>query len=834
MENQDTSSTPGPAPGPPPAAVSPGGTGTFPVAKAASAPQRLRTRLIRAMVGTLAIVSGSTLLTVGYLNIRTARETQDTIEAQIRQSITRKGQGLATNHALALRGLVADNAFGDVARLVERAVREDREMVYGLFLSADGRPWTYVPPLSTLGAPDGAGAGLGSGETAGLEGAGKTDWRHLGIAPETSRVAGPRSSQRVIDGQKVFEFSAAVDAEDGAILGRIYYGLSSVPLDQALSSARHDLRRSLIFTLLLLGVLGAAAMLLGVLIIRNLSRRITGPLAHLTDVITAIAAGHKNERVTIQSQDEIGALGRAFNRMLEKLDDSYLRMEALNRTLEQRVDDRTEALAKRNRAMRLVMDNVNQGFLTTGERGVLAQERSRMIDVWFGPYQESTTLWDYMRRLDGNFADMCHLGHEALTDDVLPRQLCLDQLPTRLRVNGRDFAFSYRTIGDEDSGPQRSEDDAADQGPLQGLLIVINDITEQVARARQEAEQSEQLAIFRGFTTDRSGFLSFFEEATRIVDSLRQGESNLETRLRLYHTLKGNAGLAEFGTVTELCHQAEDALAEKDEAALEVILQALVARWKSLGETLATLVRERGRDAIDIQARDLDEVLKTLRDIVPRSTWERMSDWRLEPTERPLNRLGDYARTLAHRLGRGDLEVSVESGGLRLDPQRWNGLWSELVHVIRNAVDHGLEPVEERRSHGKRPRPRLRLATIAVGDRLLLEIEDDGQGIDWQAVKRVAAERGLAAETTEELTEALLSPLVTTRDAVTATSGRGVGLASVRQRVQSLGGRIAIITRRGQGTTFQFNFPLSGSPPPAADRPGDLGAGGRAPPPAAA
>jgi two-component system, chemotaxis family, sensor kinase CheA len=762
------------------------------------------------MVGTLAVVFGATLLTVGYLNVRSARQTQDSIEGQIRQSISRKGQGLATNHALALRGLVADNAFGDVGHLVERAVRQDRELVYGLFLGADGRPWTYVPPLSPSGELDA-----------------QPNWRELEINPEAGRTSQIQSRQRLIKGQRIFEFSAPVDADDGAVLGRIFYGLSSVPLDQALSSARRDFQRSLLLTLLLLVALGAAAMLLGVAIIRNLSRRITEPLAHLTDVITAIAAGHKNERVSIESEDEIGALGRAFNRMLAQLDDSYLRLETLNRTLEQRVNERTSELAQRHRDMRLVLDNVNQGFLTVSRSGQLAQERSLIVDSWFGPCARAVTFWEYIARLDRGFAEMFELGFEALLEDVLPLQMCLDQLPARLRVDGRDFAFSYRSIGAEGSPSLVGE------GAPQGLLIVINDITEQLLRAGHEAEQSELLAMLRGFTSDRGGFLSFFEEATRMVESLRGREVDLLTRKRLYHTLKGNSGLAGFGAIAELCHEAEHHLNENDEPAADAILEALVSRWQTLEEVLSSLVRERGRDVLDVHARDLDEVLAALRDVAPATVWERMADWRLEPAEHALTRLGDYARSLAARLDRGDLEVSIESGGLRLDPQKWSGVWSELVHVVRNAVDHGLEPIEERRAGPKGARPHLRLATRTSGDQLVIEIEDDGQGIDWAAVRKVAGAKGLPCETTEELTDALLSKFLTTRDSVTATSGRGVGLASVRQRVQTLGGRIAIFTARGQGTTFQFTLPLSAAPTATAEG-AAAPAAGRATPPAAA
>jgi two-component system chemotaxis sensor kinase CheA len=733
---------------------------------------RLRTKLIRAMVGTLAVVFGATLLIVGYLNYRSSRSTLDTIETQIRQSITRKGQGLATNHALALRPLVADNAFGDVARLVQRAVHQDDEMVYGLFLGADGRPWAYV-----RSGDDSA--------TAPAHG----DWQELQISPGEGRTGGARATRRQVFGEKVFEFSAPVDADDGAILGRIFYGLSSVPLDRALSVARRDSQRSLFLTLFALGVLGAAAMLLGVGIIRNLSQRITRPLVHLTEVTTAIAAGAKNERVSISSDDEIGDLGNAFNRMVEQLDDSYER-------LEQRVVERTEELAQRNRDMRLVLDNVNQGFLTISRAGMLAQERSAIVDRWFGGYQGQIAFWTYVAPYDHNFSELFELGYEALLEGTLPLQLCVEQLPKRMRVAERELSFTYHAMHEE--------------GAFTGLLIVVNDITEQLLHARQEAEQAEVLAMFRAFSHDRTGFLAFFDEGSRMLESLQAGGADLIARKRLYHTLKGNAALTGFHAVAELCHRAEDQLAEGDEAAVAATLDALLARWRTLRETLAALIGERGRDVVEVHGGELEATLEELRGAAaPARILSRLSAWRLEPAEKSLSRLGHHARVLAQRLGKGELEVAIESGGVRLDPQRFMGLWSELVHVVRNAVDHGLETPDERRARGKSPRPRLQLRTRVDADQLVIEIEDDGQGIGWQAVRRAAAASGLPTETAEDLTNALLAPGVTTRAAVTATSGRGMGLAAVRDRVESLGGRIMITSAQSRGTKFEIRMPLA-------------------------
>jgi HAMP domain-containing protein/HPt (histidine-containing phosphotransfer) domain-containing protein len=632
------------------------------------------------------------------MNYRSARATLDTIETQIRQSIARKGQGLATNHALALRGLVADNAFGDVARLVERSVKEDEEMLYALFLGADGRVWTYVPPTA-LGRDPGS----------------RPDFRELGIDPAAAGRLGAEATKRDVAGQEAFEFSASVAADDGTALGRIFYGLSSVPLKRALSSARKEFQRTLLLTLVLLSVLGIAATLLGIAIIRGVAARITRPLAHLTEVTTAIADGRKDQRVSIASDDEIGDLGRAFNQMLQELDESYKNLESLNRTLEHRVEARTQELGQRNHDMRLVLDNVNQGFLTMSREGILAVERSAIVSRWLGPSAPSQAFTAYIGQHDPGFAEAFQLGWEVLLEGLLPIELCLAQLPKRVHHEGRELEFSYHAI--QEQGIDRRTLHGP-TGTLRSLLIVVNDITEQVTHARQEADRAELLAMVQGFMTDRSGFLAFFDEVTHLLDSYRDPDSDLITRKRVLHTIKGNAGLAGFRVVADLCHQAEEQLADGGEAQAADTIEALLERWHTLGDTLATLLGERGRDVVEVQVGELAGVIEDLRGAgTPNRITSRLSGWTQEPLERPLGRLARYARSLAQRLGKGEIHVDVDSDGVRVDPQRWKSLWSELVHVVRNAVDHGIETPDERtrrvqadagaaaptRRHGGRP-----------------------------------------------------------------------------------------------------------------------------------
>jgi signal transduction histidine kinase/HAMP domain-containing protein len=754
----------------------------------------LRAKLVRAMVVTLVVVAGATVLTVGYMNYRSARATLDTIETHIRQSIVRKGQGLATNHALALRGLVADNAFGDVARLVERSVREDEEMLYGLFLGADDSVWAYVPPAA-LGRDPGT----------------RPDFRELGIDPAAATRSGPEAITRRVAGQEAFEFSASVAADDGAVLGRIFYGLSSGPLARALSLARSESQRTLLLTLLLLSVLGVVATLLGITIIRGIAGRITRPLAHLTEVTTAIADGRRNQRVSIASDDEIGELGSAFNKMLQELDDSYQNLESLNRTLENRVEARTRELGQRNRDMRLVLDNVNQGFLTMSREGILAEERSAIVTRWLGRAAPHQPFTGYVGQHDPAFAEAFELGWDVLLEGLLPDELCLAQLPRRLRLDERELEFTYHAIHDQ--GIDRRTLHGLPVA-LRGLLIVVNDITEQVTHARQEADRTELLAMVQGFMTDRSGFLAFFDEVTHLLEAYRDPDADLVSRKRVLHTIKGNAGLAGFRVIADLCHRAEEQVAEGADAEAADTYRAVVARWQTLSDTLATLLGERGRDVVEIQVGELAALIDELRGAgAPSRLTARLSTWTLEPVERPLGRLARYARSLAQRLGKGEIQVAVEGDGVRVDPQRWKGIWSELVHVIRNAIDHGMEAPDERRATAKSTQPRLRLRSTTMGERLVIEIEDDGRGIDWDAVRSIGQKKGMPCKSPEELTAVLLAPDVTTTTNITSTSGRGMGLASVAARVRELGGDIAVNSRKGEGTQFRVSLPLSATAP---------------------
>lgn len=747
----------------------------------------LRTKLVRVMIGTMSLVTVLVIATVAGLHTRYATITQTTIQAKIRDSIIRKGQALVTNHATALRGLVEDNAFGDIRGMIEATLAVDDELAFGLFIDRNGEPWAYVSPNALPGQDN------------------RQAWQELGLAPATIlRTAKAPVVQRELFGQQIFQFSAPVLTERRSLLGAITYGVWAAPLNSALAGARQEARQSFRMALIVLSGLAIASLLVGRVLVGRAASHITRPLQELMAVTTSLARGQRHLRVSITSGDEIESLGASFNTMMTELDASYERLESLNRTLEQRVEDRTrqlaertEEVARRNRDLRLVLDNVNEGLLTISRDGILADERSAAVDRWFGGYAPGTTFVQLMEAIDREFARLFALGFDTLLEDVMPREVTLGQLPRRLHHDGRHYDCLYAPL------PSREA--------LTGLLVTITDVTDQWIASQHEVEQQELLALIQGLMRNRALFLSFFREATDLVEGIASGDNDGLTLRRLVHTLKGNASLASLSQVARLCHELEDRLEDDDERGAAGKIQALRERWSTLQGSLRQLLGDRSSELVEVEAREIERLHQEVMGPAPRSeVADRIMALRYTPLGPLFDRLAEYGQALAQRLGRSPLQVVVEDDGIRLDPARWGQLCSELVHLIRNAVDHGLEPARERRASGKPDEGRLRLHAELRDATLRFEIEDDGRGIDWAALAAAAAANGLPAKTQRDLVAALFGGGLSSRTEVTVTSGRGMGMSALHQQVEALGGEVTVTGAPRAGTCWKLTFPALG------------------------
>jgi two-component system chemotaxis sensor kinase CheA len=544
---------------------------------------------------------------------------------------------------------------------------------------------------------------------------------------------------------------------------------------------------------------GGAALLFGVLagwwIARSLARR----LRAIAGVATAVAAGDLDQQpVSDGSGDEIGTLAFAFNAMLARIKGLIASIEDMARKEQERlgnlVAERTAQLDRRNADMRLVLDNVEQGLFTVDVAGRIEGEQSAAVGRLLGSPPPSGLLADYVAQFAPDIAPWFAVCWDAVASDTLPLELALDQLPRRVRAGDRHLDLAFQPL-------------VGQPGDTPRFLVVVSDVTSAIARQAAERDESESTALLSRLMRDRAGFLAFHRETSELVAAIATTTDGVALG-RFVHTLKGNAGIYGLGSIADLCHDIEDRLAEGG-VTLPLGAEALAERWRFTNRKLDGLLTD-GGDRLEIHAGDHRALLEAIARGEAHARLRAIAEaWRHEPVAVRLERVADHARGLAARLQKGHVDVRVEANHLRLPDAPLADFWSTFVHAVRNAVDHGVEDLEERRAAGKGDTALLSLRARCDGDRFVVEIEDGGRGIDWDRLAAVARAAGRRAETHDELVEALFSDGVSTRSEVTEMSGRGVGLAAVRGACVATGGEVSVHSERGRGTRFRFAWPLS-------------------------
>lgn len=224
----------------------------------------------------------------------------------------------------------------------------------------------------------------------------------------------------------------------------------------------------------------------------------------------------------------------------------------------------------------------------------------------------------------------------------------------------------------------------------------------------------------------------------------------------------------------------------------------------------AMLTQAVKRDGIS-QGSDIDVGLEELRTLT-RQIQDSVMAIRAQPVKALFQRMSRIAREAGSDTGK-TLRMVTEGAATEIDKTVIEKLADPLTHMIRNAVDHGLENAEDRIAAGKTPEGTIRLSAAHLSGRVVIEISDDGAGINRERVRQIAEEKGLVAPDAQlspnDIDNLIFQPGFSTASQLTALSGRGVGMDVVKQSIQSLGGRVSIGSDPGKGSTFSIVLPLT-------------------------
>jgi two-component system, chemotaxis family, sensor kinase CheA len=365
-------------------------------------------------------------------------------------------------------------------------------------------------------------------------------------------------------------------------------------------------------------------------------------------------------------------------------------------------------------------------------------------------------------------------------------------LPGRAGELAARLAQAAAALGrDDDAFPRVVAQAAAD---LVALRSAATASAEPVSSPRPDArEPGEGARAGRSVRVDANRLDALATDVDQLVVGVSRREHRSRDLARIDHLVRDALRLVERGL-------AEEGLTEES-GTLPRALEDGLSRLRTVGADV-------GRHAREMRRESEGERLST------RGLREALQDLRMVPAEATLSALRPAVRDVAAQLGK-QVSLLLVGGDVRLDRRVLDELKAPLLHLVRNAVDHGVETPAARRAAGKPAEAALEVEVEARGDRVVITVRDDGAGLSPERLRAAAVARGVvtpdeAARLTDRAAARLaFEPGLSTASAITAVSGRGVGLDVVADAARRLGGVVDVSFQPGHGTAFVLDVPLT-------------------------
>ncbi|WP_423199018.1 ATP-binding protein [Cupriavidus sp. H19C3] len=596
--------------------------------------------------------------------------------------------------------------------------------------------------------------------------------------------------------------------------------------DQAIDS----LNGNLATTTTAIGAVSGVAVIVLVAVGMLLYRQITQPLTRMQGMMSEIATSQDfTRRVPVGRMDEIGHSIVAFNQMIEKIQENSL------------------LLRQKNADIQAILQNMQQGILTVVEDATVHPEYSVYLEQIFETGEIAgrdfmdlvfaDTDLDADGRAQVEAAVGACLGQDGI-NFVFNQHLLVGEVVRRM-PDGREKALdlSWSAITD-------------DNDTIVRLMLCVRDVTQLRKLAAEASEQRRSLEIigeilsvsqekFQQFIASATGFI---HENERIIRQYSQADSAAIAALfRNMHTIKGNARTYNLRHLTNVVHETEqryDALRQEDGArqwdqndlmaelmrVREAIDRYATINEHSLGRKGPGMVAD-GNALVVVDKARIGEALRLIEHANPASLPDLVS--MRESVRQTLRLLGSASvgealagvigslPSLAHELGKEVPSVRIDDNGYRLAEDVVPLMGDVFTHLLRNALDHGIETAEVRRARGKAPAGTIDIEVGVDRGTLQITLSDDGRGLALDRIRGIAMDRGWlgadASPSDEEIAQWIFRPGFSTAETVTAVSGRGVGMDAVREFLAREGGSIALhFTDDRKGAPFrQFQTVIS-------------------------
>lgn len=650
-----------------------------------------------------------------------------------------------------------------------------------------------------------------------------------------------------------------------AVINLMIFNLSS----RALAD---EMGRAAIFAFLISLVL---ALFLGILFALYLTK----PISLLTKATKKIAGGNFDTSVTVNRNDELGLLAESFNSMTLDLKESHAELKKYNRELEEKVRQRTEEITLINQEIREVLDNISQAIFTIDRKFNFNPQYSEFAGNLFGNVQfAGKSLLEIFFPIDNQMDERNNLRswlQKVFDLDSLKSWESLKPLQPVKEISVRmknESGFEVTKYIRIDFQPIAST--AAPDSPetVTKIMVIAQDSTErkslELEIEKREKEHKDNInQIVEIIKMDRELFQDYIDECREhLVEfepkliQLKDDRNNMDLvndLFRIMHTIKGNARIFKLERIEHEAHNVENILntiRKNEKVMTDELLEEIFKRLDHFNEIFNVMLDiynkisqgkalDTGKTRSGERQRDESEILKVRVQEIDRlaelfkKTEAMVASAGINPTKELQNlitetekqfreirkvnlgklfvRIPRLVRDLSNELGK-KVHINIKGDQIEVDKNIFDKLSDPIIHLLRNSLDHGIEKPEERMVLGKPEEGTIELEASLNETNLLVEISDDGKGINLEQLKAKAVKRGLLTPemaldiNDQDAINLVFTPGFSTNDQVNAISGRGVGMDVVKNTIEdTLNGNIILITQPNHGLKVRLIIPLA-------------------------
>lgn len=499
---------------------------------------------------------------------------------------------------------------------------------------------------------------------------------------------------------------------------------------------------------------------------------------------------------------QMGFLAFAMSERLKVIQKEFSTFVEIKNAELQRINSGLEDMVReRTRTIRHILDNVKNGFFMIDSKGLIQPGFTESCkSIVSSDFNENVNIMKILATVTSNIFQQLRLAIDQIFSGMLPEDVSLSQIPKRVELNGKILSLEGSVIRNNDQD-------------ICGILFSVNDISE-LREIERQKEIDEALIKILKRKWEFDIFLNYFKEECDRCKSLHP-QDKYETEFRSFlHTVKGNAAIFCLTPLVMLIHKTEEQ-ATISHADLQKIECELMDFLKDNEEILGFVYGMKNQEMIEIALEHLNELQsKVFAQNNINQMKNALDSWveqqKMRSFEELIRPLIESTQQLAHRQQK-KVAFAIENGQFRINPEKVKALLINISHVFRNAIDHGVEAPSERGSKSE-------IATIRVGlthrqNSLSVTITDDGCGINTDLLLKKAISAGIITEeigsrlSHSEKCRLILESNLSTSAKATDISGRGIGMAAVRESVIKVGGSIDIDSDPGLGTSIIINWP---------------------------